>query len=77
MTPAFAIEPLAARHDRAAFSRGSEPLDSYLRTQAGQDIRRHIPHCFVAVPAGGNIIAGYYTLSLFLPMAAAAKLDAK
>jgi ribosomal protein S18 acetylase RimI-like enzyme len=63
VTPGFVIEPLAARHDRAAFSCGVEPLDRYLRTQAGQEIRRHISHCFVAVPAGGNIVAGYYTLA--------------
>lgn len=63
MTGSFSIEPLASRHDRAAFSCGVEPLDRYLQTQAGQDIRRHIANCFVAVPLNTSIIAGYYTLA--------------
>lgn len=36
----FRIEPLSDRHDRAAFTSGVDPLDRYLRTQAGQDVRR-------------------------------------
>lgn len=63
MTDAFAIELLAGRHDRSAFSCGVEALDGYLRTQATQDIRRHVSNCFVAVPEGTNGIAGYYTLA--------------
>ncbi len=59
----FVIEPLSARHERAAFSCGIEPLDRYLRTQANQDIRRHIANCFVAVPERGKSVAGYYTLA--------------
>jgi GNAT superfamily N-acetyltransferase len=59
----FAIAALATSHDRAAFSSGVGALDTYLRTQAGQDIRRHIANCFVASPANTNIVAGYYTFS--------------
>jgi GNAT superfamily N-acetyltransferase len=59
----FIIVPLAAAHDRQAFSCGTEPLDRYLQTQATQDVRRHIANCFVASPAESNVIAGYYTLS--------------
>jgi GNAT superfamily N-acetyltransferase len=59
----FVIAPLAAAHDRQAFSCGAEPLDRYLQTQASQDIRRHIANCFVAWRGDSNVIAGYYTLS--------------
>jgi predicted GNAT family N-acyltransferase len=38
-------------------------LDRYIREQAGQDIRRRISNCFVAVEAGSAMIAAYYTLS--------------
>jgi ribosomal protein S18 acetylase RimI-like enzyme len=59
----FVIAPLAAAHDRQTFSCGAEPLDRYLRTQATQDVRRHIANCFVASPLQSNAVAGYYTLS--------------
>ena len=63
MTSPFVIEPLSSNHDRAGFSCGVEALDRYLHTQAGQDIRRRISNCFVAVPEGSGTIAGYYTLA--------------
>jgi len=60
------IEPIAKRHDRAAFSCGKEPLDRYLKTQAGQDARRRVAAPFVMVEgAGGTAVLGYYTLSAF------------
>lgn len=63
MSASFVIAPLAAAHDRQTFSCGAEPLDRYLRTQATQDVRRHIANCFVASPLQSNAVAGYYTLS--------------
>jgi ribosomal protein S18 acetylase RimI-like enzyme len=59
----FVIAPLAAAHDRQAFSCGADPLDRYLQTQATQDVRRHLANCFVASPVLSNVVAGYYTLS--------------
>jgi GNAT superfamily N-acetyltransferase len=59
----FAIEPLATHHDRAAFSSGVEVLDRYLATQAGQDIRRRIAGCYVALDKAIGQIAGYYTIA--------------
>jgi ribosomal protein S18 acetylase RimI-like enzyme len=59
--PAFRIEPLGD-HDRAAFSCGVEPLDRYLREQAGQDARKYAAAPFVLLTSE-NRIAGYYTLS--------------
>ncbi len=63
MPPAFRIEGLGAAHDRARFSCGVEPLDRYLATQAGQDVRRRVSNCFVALPVNKIIVAGFYTLA--------------
>lgn len=59
----FRIEALSSDYDRSSFASGSEPLDRYLREQASQDIKRRVATCFVAIPAGGEQIAGYYTLT--------------
>ncbi len=59
---AIRIEPLAAGHDRGAFSCGVAPLDRYLREQAGQDARRRVAAPFVA-SADGVKVLGFYTLS--------------
>ena len=62
--PAFRIEPLGLKHDRAAFSCGVDLLDVYLRKQAGQDFKKHAAVPFVLTP-DGSTIAGYYTLSQY------------
>ena len=62
-TPALRIEPLADRHDRESFASGVEPLDRYLRHQAGQDARRRVASCFVLVSDGDRVPIGYYTLA--------------
>lgn len=60
----YAFEPLdPSRHDRAAFSCGEPSLDAYLKTQAGQDMRRDLALCYVLCERGGTEIVGYYTLS--------------
>ncbi len=41
-----------------------EPLDNYLKRQAGQDIKRRVAAAFV-LSHDGRTIAGYYTLSQF------------
>ena len=60
---ALRIEPLSDRHDRASFASGVEPLDRYLRHQAGQDARRRVASCFVLVRDGDRVPIGYYTLA--------------
>jgi len=67
------VEPLERRHARSAFACGVEPLDHYLRTQAGQDVRRKANAVFVlrsadAPASGPTPILGFYTLcALALP----------
>ncbi len=60
----FRTEPLGKRHDRAAFTSGIEALDKYLKTQASQDVSKHVAACFVLTP-DGETIAGFYTLSQY------------
>lgn len=64
MTPRFIVEPLASKHDRAGFESGVEPLDRYLQTQAGQDIRRRVSSCFVVVDVETGRLIAYYTLAM-------------
>lgn len=58
----YRIEPLADRHNRAAFSCGVKALDRYLQRQAGQDVTKHVAAVFVITP-DRETIAGFYTLS--------------
>lgn len=63
MSARYRIEPLASGHDRRAFSCGIEALDRYLQTQAGQDMRRRVANCFVAVSDQSEAVGGYYTIA--------------
>lgn len=56
------ITPLDDDHDRAAFDCGVEPLDRYLKTQAGQDVRKRVASCFVLTEGDAAPIA-FYTLT--------------
>lgn len=60
----FRFEPLGAKHDRAAFSCGQEGLDTYLKQQASQDVRKRVAAVYVLTP-DGKTVAGYYTLSQY------------
>jgi len=63
-SPPYRIDPLSAHHDRSSFSSGVEPLDRYLRAQAGQDSRRRVASCFILTRADEpSQELGYYTLS--------------
>ena len=60
------LEPLSSTpglHDRSRFDCGSEILNNYLKTQAGQDMRRGFAQVIVGIIPGNDQIAGYYTLS--------------
>src|SRR5690606_6160135 len=56
------IELLNKKHNREDFDCGKELLNNYLKTQAGQDIKRKLSACFV-LSQNGERIQGYYTLS--------------
>jgi len=58
------IEELNGGHNRPSFVCGQPSLDSYIRRQASQDVKRSIARVYVAtVPANETEIVGYYTLS--------------
>ena len=63
LLPDYRIEALGKQHDRKAFSCGVEPLDRYLKEQAGQDARKRVAAPFVLCLGQGNAVVGYYTLS--------------
>lgn len=79
MADHFKIEPLGEQHDRAAFACGKDPLDRYIRSQAGQAVAKNLAAVFILTP-DGKTIAGYYTLSSYtvkldeIPEAIAKKL---
>lgn len=59
-------EPLESRHDKGSFRCGVAELDSYLATQARQDIRKKVAAVYVMVDRAAPVtIIGYYTLSSF------------
>jgi ribosomal protein S18 acetylase RimI-like enzyme len=61
----FAVEELEAkRHNRTGFDCGVEPLNRYLKTQAGQHRVKGIATTFVLVDSDRpSYILGYYSLS--------------
>ncbi|HTW46188.1 MAG TPA: GNAT family N-acetyltransferase [Acidobacteriaceae bacterium] len=62
----YRLEPLGKHHDRAEFTCGVASLDTYLKTQASQDMRRKANAVFVLVPKDSpGRIAGYFTLCAF------------
>lgn len=63
MSAPFRLEPLGPGHDRNAFSCGVEALDRYLASQAGQDIKRRVSACYVALEVTSGKVAGFYTLA--------------
>jgi hypothetical protein len=63
MEKPFRVEPLSKEHDKGSFSCGTQALDNYLKTQAGQDVKKYLAKCFVAVENNTNLVIGFYTLS--------------
>jgi hypothetical protein len=61
--PRYVVEPLGPHHDWAAFASGENPLDCYLRQQAGQDVARSLAAVFVLRDTETRRIAGYSTPS--------------
>ena len=59
----YRVEALSKQHDRSGFTCGSEPLDTYLGIQAGQDARKRVAATFVLCEGESNRVIGFYTLS--------------
>lgn len=59
----YRVEALGKQHDRSEFTCGSEPLDTYLGVQAGQDARKHVAATFVLCEGESDRVVGFYTLS--------------
>jgi len=62
-TPPFSIVSFSREHPKNGFCCGSDILDRYFAERAGQDIKRNLARCFVAIDNELQSIAGYYTLS--------------
>ena len=61
----FRIEPLNAQHEREGFTCSLAPtVERYLRTQAGQGVKRRFAAVLILTP-DGHTVAGYYALSQF------------
>jgi predicted GNAT family N-acyltransferase len=59
----YRVEALGKQHDRSGFTCGSEPLDTYLKVQAGQDARKRVAAIFVLCERASNRVVGFYSLS--------------
>ena len=63
MNTRYAIEPLTARHDRAAFACGEPSLNDFLKRYARQNDERGLGRTYVAVIRDEPRIYGYYTIA--------------
>lgn len=59
----YVIAPLTKAHQRAGFRCSQPALDDFLRRYALQQQSRHLNKTYAACVAGGDEVAGYYTLS--------------
>ena len=61
------IEPLdSKKHSRSNFSCGKDSLDSYIKKQASQDIKKRVATVFVLVNDPETEVLAYYTLSSYI-----------
>ncbi len=59
----YEISKLTAVHNKKHFSCGNLVLDNYLKTQAGQDIKKNVSVSYVLTMVNSADVIGYYTLS--------------
>lgn len=60
------VRNLRRSHDRQGFDCGNEQLNTYLRTQASQDVRRGDAVCYILSEDDADEIYGFFTLSNWL-----------
>jgi predicted GNAT family N-acyltransferase len=53
------------KHDRGDFSCGQESLDTYIRKQASQDLKRKVATVFVLIDEPNVKVLAFYTLSAY------------
>ena len=61
--PVYEISKLNTAHNKQNFSSTSTALDNYLKTQAGQDIRKNVSVCYALTIINSVDVIGYYTLA--------------
>lgn len=61
--PVYEIRKLDTSHIKKNFSCGSVALDNYLKTQAGQDIKKNVSVTYALTFINSNTIIGYYSLA--------------
>ena len=59
----YQIEPLEKKHNKTEFKCGVDALDQYLKTQAGQDIKKNVAVTHVLTDKNSQKILGFYSLS--------------
>lgn len=59
----YVIEHLEKRHNKNTFDCGIEALNQYLKTQAGQDIKKNVAVTYVLTQENSQEVIGYYTIS--------------
>lgn len=57
------LATLRKTHKRAELDCGNEALNTYIRTQASQDVRQNDANCYVLSEDDGDEIFGFFTLS--------------
>ena len=63
LTLKYVISHLEKKHNKNHFTSGIEVLDFYLKTQAGQDIKKNVAVTYVLTTESSQQVLGYYTLS--------------
>jgi predicted GNAT family N-acyltransferase len=53
------------KHDRSSFCCGQETLDTYIRKQASQDLKKRVSTVFVLIDDPETSVLAYYTLSAY------------
>jgi len=62
-TSNYVITHLEKKHDKQKFDCGIDVLNDYLKTQAGQDMKKNVAVSYVLTANKADLVLGYYTLS--------------
>lgn len=59
----YVIANLEKKHNKNEFKCGVDALDAYLKTQAGQDMKKNVTVTYVLTTQNTDQVLGFYTLS--------------